>query len=405
MTRPARIVAGVLLGSLAIALLVVAINQSWFDEALAPELVALRDSKVEFTGDNAFTEIAGVRAKGIASPALRSLECVARRYLDCAARLIVEAGATDWRTPGLAMYLGRYEALLRRAHYIETREAGAAWPVGPNGFTLNLGQLRLAQSYTHDTTREFLEKVAGDLGFWRTMLREGESLTAKMVALGAIQNDLDFVSTRMRERPLEAAELQFVQGFVRPLTREEADIGAAFLSDARIELTQPEPYVATDAPWLTRLLLQKNATLNLGYREFYAPMVARASLSARELYEQKGYQPIRYELSASPATLYNLGGKLAWSRTAWDPWEFPPRAHDLDGRISLVRVQAEIAQRPGVEPQVVIRESPHRNPYTGEAFDYDAQAGIVSFKCLETAYHPPDPPPRCAVAIRRSATW
>ena len=403
MTRRARTAAGLLLGLGLLALLVVVINRPWFDETLAPELVALRESQVEFNGDNAFPDIGGVRKKGIASPALRSLECVARRYLDCASRLVAEAGATNWQTPELAIYLERYEALLRHAHYIETREVGAAAPVGPNGFTLNLGQLRLAESYAHDATPDFLRKVASDSNFWRTVLREAESLPAKMVALGAIQNDLDFVSTRLRERPLGPAELKVVQGFVRPFTHEETDIGAAFRSEARIELMQPDPYVATDATWLARQLLQKNATLNLGYREFYAPMVARASLSAREFFEQKAYEPIRYEPSPSPATLYNLGGKLAWSRTSWDPWEFPKRVHDLDGRISLVLVQAEIAQRPEREPAAVIRESTHRNPYTGEAFEYDAAGGVISFQCLEAAYHPPDPPARCAVAIRRPA--
>jgi hypothetical protein len=207
----------------------------------------------------------------------------------------------------------------------------------------------------------------------------------------------------MRERPLEPAEVQFVQGFVRPFTPEETDIGAGLLSEARIELQMAEPWVATDSSKLMRLLLQKNATLNLGYREFYMPMLARAALSARELYAQKGYEPIRYTLSPSPATLYNLGGKLGWSRTSWDPWEFPKRVHDMDGRISLLLLQVEIAQRPADDPAAVIRASAHRNPYTGAAFDYDAQAGIVSFRCLESVYHPPDPPPRCAVAIRHSA--
>src|SRR5688572_4581060 len=158
----------------------------------------------------------------------------------------------------------------------------------------------------------------------------------------------------------------------------------------RIEMLMDEHYVAIESAWLTRLLLQKNATLNLGYHQFTAPMVARASLAARQWYEQKGYEPIRYELRASPRTLFNLGGTLKWSRTAWDPWQFPPRVHDLDGRMSLVLLQAEIAQRAGGEPEVVIRESTHRNPYTGAAMEYDAKAGIISFKCLETAYHPPD---------------
>jgi hypothetical protein len=404
LTRRLRIVAGLLLGLVVPALLVLLINRPWFDEALAPELVALRDSKVVFSGDNAYPEIAGFPRADHRLVELKSLECVARRYLDCAARLIAESGATNWQSPELAMLLDRYDALLRHAHYVETREAGAGAPLWLNTTILNLGQLRLALSYQHDATPDFLEKAAADFGFWLTVLREGESLQAKMVALAAIQNDLDFISTRMRERPLEPAELQFVQGFVRPFTPGESDIGAGFLSEARIELVGDEPYVGMESSWLTRLLLQKNATLNLGYHEFTVPMLARATMGARQWYEQKGFEPIRYQLRASPRTLFNLGGKLEWSRTAWDPWQFPPRVHDLDGRIALVLLQAEIAQRPGVEPDVVIRESSHRNPYTGAPMEYDARAGIISFKCLETAYHPPDPPPRCAAAIRRSAT-
>jgi len=404
LTRRSRIVAGLMLGLVVLAVLVVAINRPWFDEALAPELVALRDSKVVFSGDNAYPEIAGFPRPDHRLVELKSLDCVARRYLDCATRLIAEAGATNWQSPDLTMLLERYDGLLRHAHYVETREAGAGAPTWLNTPMLNLGQLRLALSYQHDATPDFLKKLAGDFGFWTMVMREGESLQAKMVALGAIQNDLDFISTRMRERPLDPAELQFVQSFLRPLTHEEADIGAGFLSEARIELSMDEPYVAMEASWLTRLLLQKNASLNLGYHEFIVPMLARATLDARQWYEQKGYEPIRYQLRVSPRTLFNFGGKLQWSRTAWDPWQFPPRVHDLDGRISLVLLQAEIAQRPDAGPDAVIRESTHRNPYTGAPMEYDEQAGIIWFKCLETAYHPPDPPPRCAALIRRSAT-
>ncbi len=404
--RRGRIVFGLLLGLVALALVVVAINRPWFDEALAPELVALRDSQVSFSGDNAYPEIGGVRnAKDrTASTALPALECVARRYFDCAARVIAESGTKNWQTPELTAHLERYEALLRHAHYVETREAGARKIVWPNTYTLNLGQLRLALSYQRDTPLDFLRKADADLGFWRMVMREGESMQAKMVALGAIQNDVDFISTLVRERPPGPDELKFLQGFVRNLTREEADIGAGFLSETRIDLLGEQPSIAWDSSWLTRLLMQRNATMNLGYREVVVPMLARASLDARQYYEQKAYQPIRYELRASPRTLFNLGGKLAWSRSAWDPWQFPPRVFDLDGRISLVLLQAEISQRAGVDPGVVVRESTHRNPYTGESFGYDAQTGIISFQCLETAYHPPDPPPLCAVSIRRLAS-
>jgi len=403
-TRRRRIVAGSLLGPLALALLLVVINRPWFDEALAPELVALRASKVEFSGDNAYPEVAAFPRADHRSIKLESLDCVARRYLDCAARLIAQVGATNWQSPELNAHLERYEAFLRHAHYVETREAGEGAPAWLNTSILNLGQLRLALSYQQDATPAFLRKVADDFRFWVTVLREGESMQAKMVALAAIQNDVDYLSTRMRERPLDPAELQFVQDFVRPFTREETDIGSGFMSEVRLDLMLDEPYVAMETSGLTRLLLQKNATRNLGYREIVVPMLARAKLDARQWFEQHAHEPIRYELRVRPRTLFNLGGKLAWTRSAWDPWQFPPRVHDQNGRISLLLLQAEIAARPDVEPEKVIRESAHRNPYTGEAMEYDGQAGTISFECRHTAFHPPDPPDRCAVAIHRSAS-
>ena len=61
--RRGRIVFGLLLGLVALALVVVAINRPWFDEALAPELVALRDSQVSFSGDNAYPEIGGASCR------------------------------------------------------------------------------------------------------------------------------------------------------------------------------------------------------------------------------------------------------------------------------------------------------------------------------------------------------
>ena len=191
---------------------------------------------------------------------------------------------------------------------------------------------------------------------------------------------------------------------MRPFTREETDIGAGFLSEVRLDLLRDEPYVAMESSWLTRLLLQTNATRNLGYREIVVPMLARARLGARQWFEQRGHEPIRYEFQLSPRTLFNPGGKLAWSRSAWDPWQFPPRVHDQNGRISLLLLQAEIATRPERAPQVVIRESTHRNPYTGEAMEYDTRSETISFECRHTAFHPPDPPDRCVVAIRRPAT-
>ena len=83
-----------------------------------------------------------------------------------------------------------------------------------------------------------------------------------------------------------------LRGFVRPFTREERDIGAAFLSESRTSLLGGMPYVAGDASWMVRLLLQKNATFNQEFRETIEPMRVRSSLDARQYYDHKAYEPL-----------------------------------------------------------------------------------------------------------------
>ena len=76
MTRRARVATAVLLGVVALALLVVVINQPWFDEALAPELVALRDSKPAPLEDNAYPYALGFLAAEGRDPRAAGAEIV-----------------------------------------------------------------------------------------------------------------------------------------------------------------------------------------------------------------------------------------------------------------------------------------------------------------------------------------
>jgi hypothetical protein len=100
---------------------------------------------------------------------------------------------------------------------------------------------------------------------------------------------------------------------------------------------------------------------------------------------------------------YNLGGKLAVSRSAWDGHLFPARVHDEDGRITLLLLQAQIEEHPDLDVATLVRSTALRNPYTGEPMEYDPRAGTIGFPCLHTAFHPPEPADRCLVALGRAA--
>jgi hypothetical protein len=440
--------------AVAAALVVFLINLRWFDEPLLPELEALRKPRPVTLEGNAYPFALGFLAEEGRDPRAAGLEiigvlqarrdqgepatigkeekrailgellsldafgaksrpetapsagtkslgktCLPRYRLDCAQRLIASAASLDPNEPPLAVLFARYENLLQQAHYVETPAPDPMTPWPPLGPIQELGRLRLAISFRTDPTAVFLEKVSQELVFWRMTLREAQLLGTKMSALAAIHWAHDFLSTLMRERKLDARDLERLRDFVRPFTREESDIGVAFLSESRTALLAGMPYVAADASWAVRSLLQTNATFNQQFRETIEPLRGRASLDARQYHDDRAYEPLRKEFDVAPGMFYNLGGKLALSRATWDGQLFPARVHDEDGRITLLLLQAQIEERPDLDVATLVRSSTLRNPYTGEPMEYDQRARTIGFACLHTAFHPPEPADRCAVAL------
>jgi hypothetical protein len=453
--RPLGLALKILLTVVAAILAVIVLNISWFDEPLLPELEALRKPQPATVDGNAFpfalgflaaegrdpravgVEIIGIlqsrrdrgepatigkeekrailgeplsldalgansRPETAPTAGTKSLgkTCLPRYRLDCAQRLIADSAALDPNGPLLAVLFARYETLLQQAHYVETPAPDPMTPWPPLGPIQELGRLRLAISFRTDPTAVFMEKASQELAFWRMTLREAQLLGTKMSALAAIRWTNDFLSTLMRERELGTQDLERLRGFVRPFTREESDIGAAFLADARTELLGGKPYVDDDASWMIHWLLQTNATFNQEFRDTIEPMRRRSSLDARQYYDQKAHEPLPLEFRVAPGMFYNLGGKLVLSgRSAWNTHVFPSRVHDEDGRITLLLIQAEIEEHPDQDVATLVRSSMLRNPYTGEPMEYDSRAATLGFACLHTAFHPPEPPDRCMVAL------
>jgi hypothetical protein len=444
-----------LLTAVAGILALVLLNLSWFDEPLLPELEALRKPQPAMLDGNAFPFALGLLAEEGRDPRAAGFEiigilqarrdrgepatigkdeklailgvplsldaigaqsrperaptagtkslgktCLPRYRLDCAQRLIADAARLDPNEPLLTVLFARYETLLRQTHYVETPAPDPMTPWPPLGPIQEIGRLRLAISFRIDPTPVFLEKASQELAFWRMTLREAQLLGTKMSALAAIHWANDFLSTLMRERGLDARDLEPMRGFVRPFTREESDIGAAFLAESRTELLGGKPYVDDDASWMIHWLLQTNATFNQEFRDTIEPMRRRSSLDARQYYDQKAYEPLPLEFRMAPGMFYNLGGKLVLSsRAAWNTHAFPSRVHDEDGRITLLLLQAEIEEHPDQDVATLVRSSALRNPYTGDPMEFDPRAGTIGFACLHTAFHPPEPPDRCMVAL------
>lgn len=330
---------------------------------------------------------------------IESLDCNARVELDCADRLIAEVTPLEAQDARLGVLLNRYESMIREEHFVESQERDVYTPGPPYGRILDVGRIRLAMSLRESSTSDLLNKAAEDFRFWTRMLRESDTLVAKMISLAGIQNTLDFLSASLRRRELTESEAQFLRDFLRPLTAEESDIGEAFLSEARIAVLSETPPVAMGSPWFVRRSLQRNATLNELYSKIIVPMRHRAALTPREFYTQLAYEPLNHDLREFPLSPFNWGGHIALRNANWDPEQFVARVQDANGRISLVMLQAELKQKPGVDVSDVVSASRWRNPYTGDPMDYDPESRTIGFACLHTAFHPPASPDNCSVAL------
>jgi len=405
------------------------INLSWFDEPLHPELVALRTPQPVSMEDNSYPLVYGFAAASDRDPlvaglaivrklreryengermtlsdeelgeilgdagsdgdwraAFPSFDCNSRLSMDCADRLIAEVAHADLADPRLGVLLGRYERVLVASRFEENQEFDAYTPLPGYGELIPVGRMRLAMSYAHESTHEFLARAQKDLEFWKGMLRDGQSLIAKMVALAGIRNDAAFLSALLRNRNLSDEEIGALQHILRPLSEEERDIGETFAAETRISLLSEKSLAdfLDDKSWLTLVAFQEHATLNEYYFTTMLPMRLRASLTAEEFFRQRGYERQPYNFRAFPPPLYNLGGKLFLKRMGaeFNIQDYITRVHDDDGRISLVLLQAEIARGHGRGVDDIVRSSTIRNPYTREPMDYDPKARTIGFDCL-----------------------
>jgi hypothetical protein len=413
----------------ALVALTVIINLPWFDERLDPEIERLAQPEPVSMDDNAYPLVYGFAAAddrdplaaGLAIVAAQrerysqgrpigltteemaailgasgldagwraqfpSLPCNSRTELDCADRLVAEIAQGAPPHARLAVLLERYERVLAASRFEENQEFDVTSPVPDYGLLVTVSRIRLATSYRQDPTTAFLARAGEDLAFWRRMLRNSHTLIAKMVALAGVRNGLEWLSAALRNRELGADEIATIEQLAQPLTRDESNISEAFLSEFRIALLTRKPVILGpgDAWWRSGLLLQEQATLNELYLTTVTPIRRRAALDPETFYAERGYEPLGYDLRLFPPPLYNLAGKLLLKQQAqnYNVQDYVSRVHDLDGRLTLVRLQAAIERSAGRSVAAVVSASAQRNPYTRQPMVYDAAKRTIGFRCL-----------------------
>jgi hypothetical protein len=435
---------GIRIAALAGALvaLTLFINLSWFDEELHPDLARLMPPQPVSMEGNAYPLVYGFlaaddrdpRAAGMAvieilrerfaageratlsdqemdevlgnpAPAevwnelFPSNDCNSRFELDCADRLIDEVGQAGSDNARLGVLLDRYKTMVAIRRFEEHQEFDAYTPIPAYGPLLSIAKIRLAMSFNAGPTAQFLDDIGDDIRFWKLMLRDGQSLIAKMIALAGLRNDTQFLSALLRQRNLSATEIATISNILTPLSEDERDIGETFLAESRIAMLSDKSLgvLLQGTPAITELALQQNATLNEYYFSTTLPLRLRSALSAHEYFEQRGFEPLTYDVRILPPPLYNLGGKFVLKGMAAEIGltGYISRVHDIDGRIALVLLQAEILANPERNIDSVVAASRYRNPYTLAPMKYDPAAARIGFECLG------NPSDTCAVQLDR----
>jgi len=425
-----------LLIGLLIALTLV-VNLPWFDQELHPDLAHLPPPQPVSMSGNAFPLIYGFLASEGRDPFDAGREIVhrlSREYrgetgsvptpveidrilgepdsarpwyelypsmtcdtpVGCADQLIADIDAAAPLHPRIELLLARYEQILDQPRFEENLQypiSGSSPSYGP---LIAIQRIRLAILFQTANHADFLTQIARDTRLWKLLLRDGSTLGSKMAARAGLRDDIRFLSALIRTGELSADELRRIPEVLAPLTADELDIGEAILNEFRVLSSQDYAALLPRQLAPMRLALQDTATLNEYYLSIINPARLRAALPAERYYAQHGYEDLTYNVGVFPPRIYNLGGQylIRWVTANADLINAVSSVHDLNGLISLLHVQVEIAGRPASDPGDVILASRHRNPYTGEPMIYDRDAGTIGFECVMHRLH------RCPLQIR-----
>jgi hypothetical protein len=339
---------------------------------------------------------------GLASADLIRLKdsCSGEDRQACARDLL--AIAQTWRPDERdELALHRYGELLSRHAWRDVVPLDLSAPLPPYGDVIHAQRLYylqlmpLAHAGKVDDLRSRLD---ADFQYWRAAQVAAENLIAKMIAIAALRNHFFYATLVLREMPAEVAGRVVPSGWEREFSDEERSIllvmaGEYAFARQTVVLTSKGLYPSeTDSEkertelneWLRiRLLglIQVQAIANL-YAERYSRLSDTFAVPMRD-----------YRGAEASYLAFLRAEKHSWS--SYNPWVaffrsqddgtaylgYPFRVAGLEGirRGALLTVRLRAA---GVVPQrmpAALAETPLRDPFTGNAFEWNAESRSFAF--------------------------
>lgn len=239
-----------------------------------------------------------------------------------------------------------------------------------------------------------LHTLDRDLRFWRHAQQQSLTLISKMVSAAAIRQNLSWTNQLLRSLPVGAQVDLSLANHGQPLSREELSMYRVFVGEWIFgshymgEVIEHPESVDEKAmhPW-AKFLFKRQATLNL-MAEQHATLIrhvdrpldkySEALATMEQLYPQES----RVEYFLKPA---NAVGRILVAVATPAYQDYFVRVGDIEGqRRALVLVhQLRQQQIPLDQVAEAIAASDIRNPYTGDAFEWDAELQAVVFTGLQ----------------------
>ncbi len=419
--------------------LVIVINLSIFDEELSPEVVAMmQKQQFKIEPDNAYLALWGITAdsdKDMIDAGVKLIErhnkitsnneqavltdldleqtlgdreldavwlgqymsCSSRTRRGCLAEMSSFIKVNPIQNPRLLLMLNRYSKLIRMEKYHLIMELHAASLIPSYSEIMRLGQIRTANIFLTKNTMETIISIEEDLKFWRMMLLQSGDLLNKMVAVAAAWRNYSYLSEIIESQELSLQERQKIDSILVQISLEEFDMTSVFYSETKWQLSALQDAMSSDrndevidiSNEFFLPLWQKNATLNHIYRRNHLPLICLSKLSDKEFYKfrvkNKPYCefPSEDEINNFHYSLYNPVGMILVSVAIPAYPDYIARVHDLNGVISLVKLQLELKSIAEEDIGQVVEKSSIRNLYTGEPMDFDKQNNTIGFECLD----------------------
>lgn len=239
-----------------------------------------------------------------------------------------------------------------------------------------------------------LNRLAENNRFSRRLLSNSGTLVTHMIAVGTIQKDTRMMSEILVKYPEIAKYNDQIQSIARPISSSEYSLTKAFKSERLMQVSivdtisnayELEKFsIATifsrsimSAQWLP------NSTKNLFY-DWGNGRIELAETDAHKL-NQKTEEITRKQtelLGVGYDFLYlrNPIGKILVSVADPSYINYIERHHDLDGYLTLVRMQHKLIADKLSKDQVVQILPKYPNPYTLEPMRLDTQNGFIIFE-------------------------